>query len=156
MINVTDPYHLRVVGHRDTPGIATGITCDDDFCYIADYVNGLRIYRVNRPEAPVLFGYVPTPGYACAVAVQGDFAYVADWNNLQIVDVSNHGDPQPRGSLGMPDEAWGVDVAGQRAFVATLSGGVRIVDVSDPSAPRETGFVITPGLARGVTVVEWR
>jgi hypothetical protein len=41
------------------------------------------------------------------------------------------------------------------AYVAMgASGGVRVVDVHDPSSPREVGFYDLPGNARGITLVD--
>ena len=48
-------------------------------------------------------------------------------------------------------EAVDVAVSGSLAYIA---GGdrLRIVDISDPSAPVDRGYVRTPGFARGVSV----
>ncbi len=43
-------------------------------------------------------------------------------------------------------------VAGSYAYVADEDAGLRIIDVSDPAAPFETGFYDTPGYAEGVAV----
>jgi hypothetical protein len=55
------------------------------------------------------------------------------------------------GAYGTPGEAWGVAVVGNFAY-AVDSLGLRIIDVSDPSAPVETGFYETPNEARDVQV----
>jgi len=41
---------------------------------------------------------------------------------------------------------------GDYAYVADGSGGLRVVDVSDPAHPTEVGFYATPGDARDVAV----
>ena len=46
----------------------------------------------------------------------------------------------------MPDSVLDVDVAGDYAYVAAWEAGLRVVDVSVPSAPVERGFYDTPGL----------
>jgi hypothetical protein len=43
-------------------------------------------------------------------------------------------------------------VAGNHAFLADGGAGLRVVDVSDPTEPREVGFYDTPGSACGVAV----
>ena len=44
-------------------------------------------------------------------------------------------------------------VTGSHAYVADHSSGLRVIDVSTPSAPVEVGFLDTPAFASGVTVV---
>ena len=40
----------------------------------------------------------------------------------------------------MPDIVSGVAVSGTHAYVADNYGGLRVVDVSDPTSPQEVGF----------------
>jgi hypothetical protein len=56
-----------------------------------------------------------------------------------------------------PGYAYGVavgttGVSGNYAYVADYSAGLRVVNISDPSAPYETGYYNTPGYAEGVAV----
>lgn len=51
-----------------------------------------------------------------------------------------------------PDTSRGVHVVGDYAYIAAQAGGLRIVDVSDPSQPREVGFSDAPDSARSVFV----
>jgi uncharacterized repeat protein (TIGR01451 family) len=44
-------------------------------------------------------------------------------------------------------------MAGNYAYVAARSGGLRIVDVTTPTTPTQVGFYDTPGLAQGVAVL---
>ena len=53
----------------------------------------------------------------------------------------------------MPGFAYGVSVMGSYAYVADWSGGLRVVDVSVPSGPREVGFWDSAVYARNVSVV---
>jgi hypothetical protein len=60
--------------------------------------------------------------------------------------------PSEVGSYDTPGDAWGVAVSGNYAYVAAASSGLRIIDITNPSAPTETGFYDTPGNAYGVAV----
>jgi hypothetical protein len=51
-----------------------------------------------------------------------------------------------------PGWAEGVAVSGTYAYVADNWVGLRVIDVSNPSSPREVGFYDTPGQASGVAV----
>ena len=53
----------------------------------------------------------------------------------------------------MPDDAKGVAVVGELVYVTAWTSGLRVIDVSDPTAPVEIGSIDTPGNARNVAVV---
>ncbi len=76
-----------------------------------------------------------------AVAVQGIYAYVGVGPYLVVLNVS---DPTNLREVGrtdaMPDIVQDVAVAGNYAYVADGRGGLRVIDISNPSAPREVGF----------------
>jgi len=57
------------------------------------------------------------------------------------------------GQYDTPGGAYGVAVVGSTVYVAAYYCGLRIVDVSDPTAPTEVGAYDTPVDARGVAVV---
>ena len=67
--------------------------------------------------------------------------------------------PVPAGALVLqatyntPGSAFDVDVVGNLVYVADGNAGLRIVDISNPVAPFEVGFLDTAGFAYGVDVV---
>jgi hypothetical protein len=56
------------------------------------------------------------------------------------------------GSCDTPGSALRVVVAGNYAYVADYTAGLRIISVSDPTHPTEVGYCNTPGDASGVAV----
>jgi hypothetical protein len=60
--------------------------------------------------------------------------------------------PQFVGSYDTPGQAYDVEVAGDLAFVADYTSGLRVIDISDPAAPTSVGAYDTPGAAYGVAV----
>ena len=96
-----------------------------------------------------LVGQIGGPVYA--VALQGNYAYVGVGPRLVILNVSDVAHPVVVGQTDiLPGVVEGVAVAGNTAYVADGSSGLRIVDVSNPAAPSEAGFYDTPGYAYGV------
>jgi hypothetical protein len=88
-----------------------------------------------------------------AVFVQGHYAYIGVGPSLTIWDVSEPASPTVLGKTApLPNDVSDLYVSGGCAYVATLEDGLRVVDVSNPTAPIEIGFYNTPGVARGVTV----
>ncbi len=87
-----------------------------------------------------------------AVKVVGNLAYTAGVYGLAVYDVGNPRSPVKIGELGLPEEAYGIDVADGVAWVADGFGGLRSVDVSDPEHPEELGSYATENLAFEVVV----
>jgi hypothetical protein len=56
------------------------------------------------------------------------------------------------GSYGTPDNAYGVALSGDYAYVADQASGLRVIDVSDPANPTSAGSCDTPGYANAVAI----
>jgi len=74
-----------------------------------------------------------------AVGVEGNIAYFANGVIFEIVDFSNPENPVEMGKLVLPDLISDIVISGNYAFVADGNAGLRIIDISDPSAPKEQG-----------------
>lgn len=99
---------------------------------------------------------LPLPGTSNAVAVDGDNIYVATGSHgLAIVDASQFNNPILLGQMDLSGDATDVAVDGRlgRAVVATNTGGVQIIDVSDPMDPK-IAHVVTNVLAGRVEVAD--
>ncbi len=84
-------------------------------------------------------GRVQLEGEVRDIALSGQYAFVAlRGTGLSIVDCSTGEEPRRVGLFELPT-AEGVDAAGGKVYVAAQSGSLRILDVSDPAAPREVG-----------------
>ncbi|HOU13283.1 MAG TPA: hypothetical protein PKZ84_09195 [Anaerolineae bacterium] len=92
-------------------------------------------------------------GASYAVAVQGDYAYVGVGPRLAVLDVS---DPLLISLAGqtdvLPTIVGDVAVAGNYAYVAAGTGGMFVVDVTDPVQPTIVGYYAAPVSANGVAV----
>ena len=101
----------------------------------------------SDPLAPVLVGNVPVPGDCADLDIAGDLAFVVSTDGidgpaggLHIFDVSNRADPTPIGAFETPIRARAVAVQDSTAFIAD-SEVVRLVDISNPSQPRQIGAI---------------
>ncbi|WEF33904.1 carboxypeptidase regulatory-like domain-containing protein [Pseudoduganella chitinolytica] len=102
---------------------------------------------------PGALSYLPIPGFANGVAVSGEFAFIAAGSaGLQVVALgADRRTPSILASLNLDASANDITLAGNLAFLAT-SGGLKVVDVTTPTAPRLLGtFAGTPN-AMGVKV----
>ena len=88
-----------------------------------------------------------------AVAVEESFAYIGVESRLIVVDVSNKNRPRAVGqTFELPGTIHDVVLAAGHVYVAAGRAGLRVIDVSDPTAPREIGAFDTLGRAYGVDV----
>jgi len=156
IIDVNDPANPQIIGSADTPGYGSGVAVSGTTAYIADGESGyLQIIDISDPAKPRIIGSVGTPGAAVGVAVSGTTAYVAALGSgLQIIDVSNPTRFQMinTGLIATPGVAQDVAVYGTTAYVAAMadmgvsgSGGLHIIDISNPAKPNILGSFVTPG-----------
>jgi hypothetical protein len=103
-------------------------------------------------ECPQLIGRLPY-GPANAVATAGDLVLYSSGPMLMIADAADPANPVPLGELELPDMTiHAITVAGDHAYVANSSAGIRVVDIGDPSAPVEVGSRMLTSYAYGVAV----
>jgi hypothetical protein len=139
--DVTQPYFVTLLPMMD---IAERIEREGSYVYLVDTFGGLAIVDISTPTSPVEIGRFATPGTRVSdVVVRNGTAYLTSADStLLVVDVSA---PQQPSILGVYDSPMpyptnsGLDVDGDFAYVAD-SSGLRIIDVSDPTAPDEVGF----------------
>ena len=165
ILDIADPHAPVMLGTFSTAGTALAVAADNNVLAVATGTAGLQIFARPDVEAvPVLVGVIlPAPGgKAYSVAVSGDIVWVGEWNE----DFEN-GDPGHgiRAVAQMPDKTWRVigglttpgwaaDIAidNLTAYVADGPGGLRIIDIADPTAPHEVGSFATSVRAYGIAV----
>ena len=141
----TDGDGIPDVGEFAIGTNPNGIDSDDDgISDAAELEQGLD--PLGGQAFPTgIIASLPLQGEANAVVVEGDnleaggqTAYVATGSHgLAIIDAGQFNNPIIQGQLDLPGDATdvAVDPTLQIAAVATNSGGLQIVDVSDPMVP---------------------
>jgi hypothetical protein len=141
---------------------------------------GLRVLDVRDPTRPVSVGTLNWRGFSEDLTVVGSYAYMVASGELHVVDLSDPTQPTAVGVYAPPlapslqgrptSGRFGqVAVSGRYAYLASstlvpvpgtttpapaaASSGLRVVDVSDPAAPVEVGFVPLAWFADAVAVV---
>jgi len=109
----------------------------------------LEIIDVGNPWQPRLVGSCTLPDWDdVGVSVSGGFAYVAG-PGLSIIAVEQ----RFVGSYDTPGHAGGLFLSGTLAYVADgTTGGLQIIDITNPTSPTLWGSCDTPGGARAVAV----
>ncbi|MBN1594662.1 hypothetical protein JW933_01920 [candidate division FCPU426 bacterium] len=87
------------------------------------------------------------------VEIQGTYAYVAAEGIFVIMDISDPLHPVPVSYFEPPGyAAYGVALQGDYAYLACNSGGLCVVDISDPNLPQQAGVTLQPTSAQSVAV----
>ncbi len=90
---------------------------------------------------------------ATDVEIAGRYAYVANGTDLKIVDITVSGSPAVISTLPFASATVNaVTISGKFAYVSLGASGLGIVDVSNPSAPRQVGSYDLTGNAIDVAV----
>ncbi len=114
ILDVGDPRQLRVLGLWTAGAITKGaaaVVVEGRYAYLGAMNEGVKIFDISDPSAPRLIStFQPDPNYPR--------------RNPTAVQYPN---------------ARGLAIVGHRLFVADDAGGLRVVDVGAPSAPREIG-----------------
>jgi hypothetical protein len=136
------------------PGFQNAVEVSGNVAFVASGGFGLSVVDVTNLQAPVLVAQLATPGSANDVRVAGTVAYVAEDVGLQLVDVSDPAHPVLLGSASYPAgrQARVAVGGGKLVYLADLSFGLHVVDVTNPMQPREVGSLALAGTPRAVSL----
>ena len=150
--NPTVPVNLGLLSRSSDSFL--GLHAAEGWLYLADLSSGLRIFNASTPSALVEVGTLPTVS-GFAVHARGDLLYVVSSDALVVVDIANRSRPVELTRL--PLQAGGVSIhaTDSRLYLArgsgfTREGGVDIVDISVPTAPRYLGTALQGEFAADV------
>ncbi len=121
---------------------------DQDFAYVADGADGLKILWLAAPDRPIqIFGESGHP--ASDVLIDGDTLYVAGADGLRIFNVGNRYRPLQVSGLALPAPPIRLALAPDgRIFAALGQSGVAVIDVRNLAQPQLTKLIPLPGPAQ--------
>ncbi len=160
VIDITNPAAPAPVGALEW-GSAADVAVAGSYAYVAGgNYSDLWVVGVSNPASPLPLSRVPTPGDPFGVAVSGNHLYVADGSaGLQVLDITDPASPRLVGSVSTPGSASYVAIAGNYAYVADVvfttpttqwTSALRVIDITNPAAPRIVGAVETPRVSTDV------
>jgi len=147
ILDVSDPTHPEETGiFRPSSGYFDRLAIDGSLVYVSGDLPLLRILDVSDPRQPRQVGQISDERFHASptsVAIAGRTAYVGNGRRFHIIDISNPTRPQGQGLLELAGDAVVYDIAvmGDVSYAAAGRGNLRIVEISDPTHPREVrGF----------------
>jgi len=121
-----------------------GVASMGNFSFVTAGSTGVRVVDMSDPASPVVVATIDTPGTAQDIAAAGGMLFVADGpGGLEIYGLADPLNPEPLGSLAFADggavDMVGIAMDGTTAYMIDSITGLRVVDVSDPGEPVQTG-----------------
>jgi len=152
---------IELKASHPVPSKSTSIQVVDNYAYVTDSDNGLRIVELSNPKEPIKV--VSINGITYAVKIADNFAYVSASSGVYIFDVSNPKELAPVGFIKPPGYALYSEIVGDYLYVASYTGGLQVFKIKkekDPADPSKekvilsgAGFYKTPGEANHVKIV---
>jgi uncharacterized protein YjiK len=165
IVNVSTPASPAVVGRLAPPdfGEAFGVSLSPYLTtlYVAAGKSGLQVIDVVYAGPTAILtpvGHIDTSGWAHSTALSpvSQTVAIADGNNgLVFIDVTSR--DQPTSAPGYPASLLAglcVTSDGSRSFVAAETDGLRIVDTTNPLAPKHIGSFQPGGRTVGAAVAK--
>ncbi|MCP3163897.1 LVIVD repeat-containing protein [Myxococcus qinghaiensis] len=119
--------------------------------YVSNWTFGLSVSDITTPSTPKLLGrFAGGPARTAAVGTVGDrilaFTGGEDWGaHLSVLDVASPASVLQVGEFRIRQEVSirAMTLAGTKLYVAHYQDGLRVLDVSNPSVPRQVAYYNT-------------
>jgi formylglycine-generating enzyme required for sulfatase activity len=128
---------LKLIGNLDTDGVATDITTDGSYLYVAAYEAGLHILRIGSDHLPELVRTLALEGDCVSIAVREGAAFVAAKDGgLHVLDVR---DPEHPVTLGRVATSYAVAVdVSDQGIVCVADRDEGLIVFRNPELPSDT------------------
>jgi hypothetical protein len=161
LAGITQPVNRRPVGLLRIWDIATPLTPAElysievpapisalvktaDGRRIVTAGESLSLFDITDPLTTTLVSNLRLPAAATTLTLDEDLAYLGTETGLLIVSGLASDSPRILTELPLRDPVLGVAVRGDRGYLALGESGGLILNLSDPTAPREIGRLISP------------
>jgi hypothetical protein len=172
LVDITDPRHPVEAAVHELPRKVLDISVSGNYLYATSSRDGLFVIDITDPTTPIDVAHLP--GQFSSIAIQGTVAYLAAGDaGMHILDISDPADPIAIGVYqtdSMPVSK--VFLEGNLAYLIdrydtqgtryvfyqygppSLSGVVRVVDITNPAQPAEVSSFTMPVEIWTMTVKE--
>lgn len=140
IVDVSDPIHPVIADSVLITGYCEDMVVQDGKLYVADRYQGLRIYSLANPLAPVQVGSITT-GMVTKLAISGNTLVMCIYGTgTYYVDVTDPAHPILRGLLPGPSGLFESLVTDGR-YVYVIYDGMHVYDMLDPDHIVEVGAI---------------
>jgi len=144
IVDCRDPSDPVLVGGLGGIGSDRIVLDDNAYAYVPNPFSGIATIDVINPAFPTKVGVYPSSAEA-AIALDDSYLYSAGGQGFSVIDYSVPAVLEQVGFLDMADVGSGMDIHGDRAYVAAGDDGFTVIDVSNPVAPVVSGSLASAG-----------
>jgi hypothetical protein len=151
VVNIANPSNPYVVTHWSAPPPTRGICINGHYAYVTGSLMCLGIIDLTGMSDPTDFA---TSGPAWNIEVVGDYGYIADAGYLTIINVADPTDPSTASVTNLTGAAYDLCVEGDYVYIAALSGGLQIYNITNPYSPIFVGSYSDGNEINGVKILD--
>ncbi|MBI4617596.1 MAG: hypothetical protein HY720_28550 [Planctomycetes bacterium] len=138
--DLSDPANPERLGYVSGNG-SRGIDVEGDRLFLTLFPRGLAVYEWDGESDPSLVALDPAPR-AKGIMEDKDRLYVGGHHKFGVYDVKKQ-ELALLGATAIGGPGRRIEVDHDTAYVSALWGGLRIVDVKDPSSPAEVSSFVS-------------
>jgi hypothetical protein len=158
IIDLTDPRAPQLSGTYDLPHHARNIAISDRVVYVSAGINGLQALDLDKLAPAEQIKNLKVKGNLQSILFGDNFFYLATKNDgLYVAERGPSGEP---GAIvaALPLDGYVMDMVryDDYLFIACSKAGLRVVDISNPTAPTITAPLDIVGNFKDITIVENR
>jgi hypothetical protein len=157
IVDISNPTDPTLLGTIELPIDSRDFDIEGNYLYMPARHGEVEIYDISNPFSPV---YVDSMEFTYSIRfteVEGDRLYIGRTTYLHpalwIYDVSDPRHPVYLGETTSLRGPWEIAIREPFVYVADFEGGLRILDVSDPTDIQEASHVQTVRHAQSLQVV---
>jgi hypothetical protein len=154
IVDVSNPARPVQVGAYALRGLVWDIVVDGNFAYLAAEQAGgaLWIIDVSNPATPSLAGIYNTDGDANAVSASGNYVFLSTLRQgVVILDRTNPRLLTEVTTFTPRQPVYTLEASATLVYLGT-AGGLQVLDVQVPSAPKEVSFLAVDVVPKRVAV----
>ncbi|TLX71814.1 T9SS type A sorting domain-containing protein [Labilibacter sediminis] len=146
ILDVSDSYFPNPITLEwiEGGGRSTDVVARDGMMYTSNGTAGLTIVNIEDPAVPKVITSVDVGFYCYTTVLDGDYAYVGHSKGISIVDISDPINASVVGEYikdGNSNAVRGIEIKGNRAYIAMDGQGVVVLDISNKTTPSKVTYL---------------
>ncbi len=147
--DLTNLENLTILGVASLNfNTARSIARKGNYVYLGSFSNGIIIVDISDPNNPINVITIDVQGWIIDLTIKDDYLYFVNINGLRIFDLSDSLLPVEVGFWDSNNRAEKFASFDNYAYVADYDGGIKVIDVSDPTYPHLINTLVLNGTSR--------
>jgi hypothetical protein len=137
IINIADPQHILELTKLDYGNLMT-VAVNGNYAYLGSSYGGIGILDISNPANPHEVRHIDIQGQQRAIRFCGQYAFVCmsqGSTGLAIIDISDPANAFVVNTENGIFESNEIVINGDTAYVAAVSQGLQVLDISNITAP---------------------